>query len=128
MDQSINQDFIREIENLNTRIHNLERLMVDCRDSPNGAALFEQRSSLNMNSLTKKINENIDRLLTLSSNGMDLPNIRQMVQSLETLAKKEMSMEKLLEEVHGFMDYFNDQWNKFNLMVMEQNITISSRH
>lgn len=78
-----------------------------------------------MSSLTKKINDNIDKIESLSAKEMDLPNIRNMLQSLETLAKKEMSMEKLLEEIHGFMDYFNDQWNKFNLTVMEQNITIS---
>jgi uncharacterized protein YjaZ len=125
VDQSINQDFIKEIESLNSRIHSLEKLMVDCRSSPNAAAIFEHRNTLNMSNLTKKINDNIDKIESLSAKEMDLPNIRNMLQSLETLAKKEMSMEKLLEEIHGFMDYFNDQWNKFNLTVMEQNITIS---
>lgn len=126
VDQSIYQDFVKELEKMNERIHVLERLMVECRSSPNAAILYEQKSNLNLNNLTKKINECLDLIHVLSAKEFDLPHVRQLVTSLETMAKKEASLERLLEEIHGFMDYFNDQWNKFNMNVMEQNITISN--
>lgn len=101
--------------------------MIDCRSSPNAAVLFEQRSNLNHSTLLKRITDNIDHVSQLHSRQMDLPHIRDLVQSLVTMCSKEASLERLLEEIHGFMDYFNDQWNKFNMSVMEQNISISSR-
>lgn len=125
VDHSINQDFLREIEKLNDRIHKLEKLMLDCKNSPNAAILYEQRSNLNYSNVLKKVTENIDAITALGSRQLDLPHIKQVVQSLITMSSKEASLERLLEEIHGFMDYFNDQWNKFNLTVMEQNITIS---
>lgn len=126
MDHSINQDFIKEIERLNERIHKLEKLMLDCKNSPNAAVLYDQRNNLNLSNVLKKLNENIDHISSLNSRQLDLPHIKQLVQSLITMSSKEASLERVLEEIHGFMDYFNDQWNKFNLSVMEQNISISS--
>lgn len=126
VDHSINQDFLKEIEKLNERIHKLEKLMLDCRNSPNAAVLYEQRHNVNLSNVLKKLTENIDNVASLGARHLDLPHIKQLVQSLATMSSKEASLERLLEEIHGFMDYFNDQWNKFNLTVMEQNISISS--
>ena len=124
IDQSIYRDFIKEIEMLSARIFVLEKHLMEMRSSDKTASL-ESKASLNLEKLVQRVNANIDHIHQMSEKGNDIVSIRAVVQNLNTMIIKEDRLEKLIEEVHGFMEYFNDQWNRFNVKSMEQNSAIS---
>ncbi len=124
IDQSIYRDFIKEIEMLSARIFVLEKHLMEMRSSDKSAN-FESKANLNLEKLVQRVNSNIDHIHQLGEKGNDIVSIRALVQNLNSMIIKEDKLEKLIEEVHGFMEYFNDQWNKFNVKSMEQNSAIS---
>ncbi len=123
---------------LSARIYVLEKYLVDTRASTgviehNGTKstrnpFFEVITNSkvpNIDKLVDRVNKAIDLLELLNKKEYDIAHIRTLVQHLQQMLGKEAGLERLVEEIHGFMDYFNDQWNKFNMNLMEQNVSIS---
>lgn len=123
IDHSIYEDFIREIEMLNTRIFVLEKHLLDLKQNKKQ----DSKEGPNLDKLVLKVNAHIDHIHKLSSSNFSIVHIHNIVQNLQSMITKESRLEQLVEEVQGFTDYFNDQWNKFNLSLLEQNTAISTR-
>ena len=118
-EHEVYQDFLKEIEMLSSRIFALEKRVQEGRA---GEKAGETR--VDVERLVKRVGEHIDLLRELDARGNGIVGIRELVAGLGALAAKETRLERLVEETHGFMEYFNDQWNKFNLAVMEQSAAI----
>jgi hypothetical protein len=124
VDQSIYEDFMKEIEMLSNRIFVLEKRLVEQKADKNQTG-GSAKTNESYDKVIEKINQYIDHLKSLSQKQNDIVSIRNLVEGLQTMLNKEAGLEKIVEEIHGFMDYFNDQWNKFNIAMLEQNATIS---
>lgn len=161
-DQSIYQDFLKELEMLSARIFVLEKHLINNRtgNSENammaGSTLFtdrgdednggndktppNKRSPLTQFSATKagtsnmkgaieklvdKVNLHIDHIHQLAKTENDIPHIREVVKTLQSMFTREAALSKILEEIQGFIEFFNDQWNKFNMSILEHNAGIS---
>ena len=121
IDHSIYEDFIREIEMLNTRIFVLEKHLLDQKQTKRP----ESKEAPNLDKLVLRVNSHIDHIHKLCESSSSVVHIQNVVQNLQAMITKESRLEQLVEEVQGFTDYFNDQWNKFNLSLLEQNTAIS---
>ena len=130
VDQAVYQDFIKELEMLSSRIYILEKHVVDTKTTGIDASNRKSQSSPyieivtnqkqpNIDKLVERVNKSIDLTVQLSSKDNDIIHIKDLVQNLQSLIAKETGLEKMVEEIHGFMDYFNDQWNKFNMSIMD---------
>lgn len=162
-DQSIYQDFLKELEMLSARIFVLEKHLVNNRGNQadnstitGGSMMFTDQAENEtqvgdrtpqnkrtpmtaftpgksiqpamkglLEKLVDKVNLHIDHIHQLSKNENDIPHIREVVKSLQSMFEREAALSKILEEVQGFVEFFNDQWNKFNLSIMENNAGIS---
>lgn len=145
IDQSIYNDFVKEIEMTNARIVVLEKNIMDSLqrkepllkgpDSSSTLNLTKDRAGLGgfneakinsqINTLIERVNTHIDHLEDLKKKGNDLPHIKACITGLQNRIPKEVKVEKMIHSIQGFIEYFNDQWNKFNISVVEHGSTIN---
>lgn len=109
---------------LSARIFVLEKNMIDSR-THGVQAQDHQKTNLNYDKLLAKVTTYIDHIMNLSLKELDVVHIRQLVANLKTMMSKEANLERLIEEMNGFLDHFNDQWIKFNNSHLQNNTSIS---
>ena len=122
VNKKVYDDYTKDLELLNERIFLLEKkIKKEHIHEKKGKTKADLQDFLNiMNKIAQKMEQ-----ITNGRTGQSLTNLEKFLESLAKFYSKQNDFENAVNHFNGFLEFFNDLWNKFQLKVNEQNSMIN---